>query len=63
MNIALSQAQSNIRSVCQCVSLIPTENPSFLDCPKIPQICKSVVCNLAIRYVFLFQNNPKDLDS
>ena len=30
--------------------------------PKSQQICKSVSCNSAINWDFLFQNNPKDLD-
>ena len=30
--------------------------------PKSKQIWKSVLCNSAIKWVFLFQNNHKDLD-
>ena len=30
--------------------------------PKLAQICKSAMSNSAIRWKFLSQNNPKNLD-
>ena len=30
---------------------------------KVPQVCKLVVCDSATRYVFLFQNNHRNVDS